>query len=295
MTASSASAVFNAFSVGPFSGNPAGIVFNGGDLSPELMQAIARQFNLVETVFVTELNVKESTARLRYFTPAEEVPIAGHPTIAAFSALRTLGYFEQNIREAWLLNEQERLRIIYQDNTVFMEQLPAQEIKEEINPQEIFSIFGLTKDDMIADLPIKAFNLGLGHLIVPIKKLQTLLNLVPNRPALLALCQRLGVRESQLFTFETLSGKATLHTRNIEPTHVRLEDPACGNGNAALGAYIFKYVTHLAGQTLCNEQGHNVNMPSEIQVVMKKSAAGEDRIFIGGHVWCAMTGALHIS
>jgi len=72
--------VVNAFAVRPFGGNPAGIFPHAEGLSDEEMQLIARQLNLVETVFVfrgTEPNVDR---HLRYFTPLKELPIAGHPT-----------------------------------------------------------------------------------------------------------------------------------------------------------------------------------------------------------------------
>ena len=83
--------IVNAFTDKPFGGNPAGVFLNASGLSDQQMQAIAKQLNLVETVFITPLNAKEADFELRYFTPHKELPIAGHPTIAAWCALAYAG------------------------------------------------------------------------------------------------------------------------------------------------------------------------------------------------------------
>jgi len=71
----------------PFAGNPLAVVFAGDALRPGDMLAIAREFNLSETVFLLEPRDPVNTARARIFTPTEELPFAGHPTIGAAAAL----------------------------------------------------------------------------------------------------------------------------------------------------------------------------------------------------------------
>ena len=67
----------------PFAGNPLAVVMDCEGLSEQRMQAIAREFNLSETVFLLNPRDPINTARARIFTPAAELPFAGHPTIGA--------------------------------------------------------------------------------------------------------------------------------------------------------------------------------------------------------------------
>lgn len=71
------------FTQTPFAGNPLAVVRDCDDLSDDRMQAIAREFNLSETVFLQRPADPVNTARARIFTPTRELPFAGHPTIGA--------------------------------------------------------------------------------------------------------------------------------------------------------------------------------------------------------------------
>ena len=75
----------DAFTTYPLGGNPCAILFDTDDMTEETMQAVAREMNLSETAFVRRSNVADFG--VRYFTPAEEIPMAGHPTIATTFAL----------------------------------------------------------------------------------------------------------------------------------------------------------------------------------------------------------------
>jgi trans-2,3-dihydro-3-hydroxyanthranilate isomerase len=75
----------DAFTAHPLAGNPCAILFDTEEMSEDTMQAIAREMNLSETSFVRRSRIADFAAR--YFTPAEEIPMAGHPTIATTFAL----------------------------------------------------------------------------------------------------------------------------------------------------------------------------------------------------------------
>src|SRR3954462_13417389 len=84
-------ATLDVFTRQPLAGNPLAVVFEAEGLDDERMQAIAREFNLSETVFVLPPDDSRQRARLRIFTPARELPFAGHPTVgtAVLLALET--------------------------------------------------------------------------------------------------------------------------------------------------------------------------------------------------------------
>jgi trans-2,3-dihydro-3-hydroxyanthranilate isomerase len=89
-------ATLDVFTDRRFAGNPLAVVLEGQGLQADAMQAIAREFNHPETVFVFAPADPGHRARLRIFTPARELPFAGHPTVGtavllALSDLATVG------------------------------------------------------------------------------------------------------------------------------------------------------------------------------------------------------------
>ena len=82
----------DAFTNRPLGGNPCAVLFDTDEMDSETMLAIAREMNLSETAFVRDSHVADFGAR--YFTPAEEIPLAGHPTIATTCALVDSGRLE---------------------------------------------------------------------------------------------------------------------------------------------------------------------------------------------------------
>jgi trans-2,3-dihydro-3-hydroxyanthranilate isomerase len=83
--------VVDVFTDAPLAGNPLAVVSNTANLTPEHMQAIAREFNLSETTFVERRSLvqeREEGVRVRIFTTQEELPFAGHPTLGTASVLK---------------------------------------------------------------------------------------------------------------------------------------------------------------------------------------------------------------
>jgi trans-2,3-dihydro-3-hydroxyanthranilate isomerase len=79
------------FTTKPFAGNPLAVITDGDNLSTARMQAIAREMNLSETVFVQKPTSNRALARLRIFTTTTELPLAGHPVIGTWFLLAQLG------------------------------------------------------------------------------------------------------------------------------------------------------------------------------------------------------------
>ncbi|MFA6208639.1 MAG: PhzF family phenazine biosynthesis protein [Candidatus Obscuribacterales bacterium] len=278
--------VVNAFAAGPFGGNPAAIFTDAAGLSAETMQSFARQLNLVETVFVLPAE-GDADFRLRYFTPHGEIPVAGHPTIAAWLALIHQQIVNPRERTNYLQENLAGTQEITIDNSnsaaplVTMKQPGANFLQTSCSKQEVADVFSINVDDIESDLPIESIDTGLGHLIVPLRSLDALFRVKRQIEPLRTLCQRLKVREAQLFCFETLKNENDLHTRNLCPRE-GLEDPACGVGSGALAAYLSKFCWSDKEQiTLQMEHGFVVNMPSIIHTRSVCADAHTD-IFVGG-------------
>jgi trans-2,3-dihydro-3-hydroxyanthranilate isomerase len=278
--------VVNSFTSLPFGGNPAAVFPNAENLSKDSMQRIAKQLNLVETVFITGTSLDQADFRLRYFTPNEELPVAGHPTIAAIRALIEVGDIDLSQRKTFNIVTAAGKQAISidgsNDDPVVVMKQPKPEYYPIIQDRQIIAnILGITELDLISDLPIHPINTGLGHIIVPVRSLKALMAIRRDIQPLRAICEQYGMREIQAFTFETYEEEADLHTRNICPRE-GIEDPGCGIGNGALGAYLLKHrFKEQLNLHLKAEQGVVVNMPCLINIYGSYSKEEID-IAVGG-------------
>ncbi len=273
--------ICNSFTQRSFEGNPAGVVFDDeGSLGCDMMQKIAAQLNLVETTFVLPSDHERFSCNMRYFTPLKELPITGHPTLAAWQIMLNTkrvspqGQHKIKTQGGTINIEQERGSIyLSQSSPVFTEIV-------QDGVEEVLSVFSLAKEDLL-DYPIAGVNAGLGHLIFGVKDIKTLFKMSFELDALKGVCHKYELQEAQIFSLETVDNQNTLHTRNFCPRE-GLEDPACGNGNAALGGYFLKYIEPDTGNIMLKaEQGHIINKPSLIEIKAKRKADGYD-IQIGG-------------
>ena len=289
--------VVNSFSEVPFGGNPAGVFLDSKGLSSALMLKIAKQLNLVETVFVFSSDEKDFDFEIRYFMPEGEVPIAGHPTIAAFIALSEAGIIDNSLQKIFRIKTQkgiQKINLLRENPLIFsMQQIPP--VFGDIIPKkEIAPVFGISEEEIDENLPCQIVDIGLGHVIVPLKSLESVLKVKRNIVELKALCEKYGAREAQIFSFETYRRDVDIHTRNICPRE-GIEDPACGNGNAAIGAYLMQhFYKERKTVSLRAEQGNVVDMPSIIEIYVQREGDNIQVSIAGGGV-CMLKGEFFIN
>ena len=262
--------VVNAFADKPFHGNPAGVFPFAEGLSDRQMQAIAKQLNLVETVFVLPPTVDGVDFQLRYFTPERELPIAGHPTIATWCALALGGHVD--VKQGVFRQQTKRgVQEIVVETTgsavrVLMQQPEPRFLGTVGNTARVARVFGIAESDFLPGLPIEAVDTGLGHLVFGVRSMEALMRVRRNIAELKELCSEFGVAEAQIYCRESYDPAMTLHTRNLCPRE-GIEDPACGVGTSALAAYLMKHgVLGDDAVEIFAEQGHIENMPSVIYV-----------------------------
>ena len=279
--------VANAFAEKDFGGNPAAVFVDPAGLDTQSMQSIAKQLNLVETVFAFHQNSSAADYLLRFFTPEKELPIAGHPTIATWSVLAQMGFVdptrrttfsqltELGVQQITIESGDELIVRMQQPQPIFLEATPDRE--------RVAEVFSIDVEDIALDSPIECIDTGLGHLVFEVTSLSALMQVKRNVEPLRDLCARLGVQEAQIFTEETVDINCQLHTRNICPRE-GLEDPACGVGNGALVAYLLHRDDESTQLNLRIEQGRIVNMPSVIHASGKRLLKDTMQISIGGQV-----------
>ncbi len=290
--------VANAFAPRPFAGNPAAVFPCSDGLTAEQMQSIARQLNLVETVCVFRPQQKDVDLEVRYFTPEKELPLAGHPTIAAWYVLATQGFLSDETRDLYRQRTQKGVQEIKVDRTsnlvrVIMQQERPRFYGIREDRAEIAAVFSLEESDLLSAFPVESVDTGLGHIIFGVKDLATLMKVRRNIDALKSLCSAMNASEAQIFCEETYDPSMTLHTRNICPRE-GMEDPACGVGNSALLAYLMKhnfFKTETA--EMLAEQGYIENRPSVIYVKGHKRDESYD-LELGGSAILMTKGAFYL-
>ncbi|MCB6994148.1 PhzF family phenazine biosynthesis protein [bacterium 210820-DFI.6.37] len=267
--------IVDAFTEKQFGGNPAGVVFlEKGQPFPsqELMVKTAAELRYSETAFVSQLD--EAFFHLRYFTPAAEVDLCGHATIATFAALLDAGLVSADGQyTARTLAGDLNIRL--QNGSIMMEMGAPRLLGEISAPGELerlYRIMGIPYEP--APIQIRGcrtelspwvVSTGLPDIILPVKDRRTLSSLSPDFPALSRLSQDLQVTGVHAFTLDTESSDITAHCRNFAPLYGIDEEAATGTANGALTYYLYRLGLLKNGQECQFVQGEAMDRPSRIR------------------------------
>jgi trans-2,3-dihydro-3-hydroxyanthranilate isomerase len=256
------------FTAKAYAGNPLAVVTDGDGLSHARMQAVAREMNLSETVFIQKPTNNRALARLRIFTTTRELPLAGHPVIGAWFLLAELGVVpaREGAVHIWQQTGAGILpvEITFRNGRPFrvtMTQKPAKFRAARIPRAALTGALGLSSTDLEPTLPVEYVSTGIFNLMVPLgtraclrrisMDMQALKRLIADA-GVLAYCFALGVR-GQAFA------------RGMIPWELH-EDPATGSAGGSLGAYLVRHGRLRPGQALKIVQGVEMGRPSHIHV-----------------------------
>lgn len=267
----------NAFAKTENGGNPAGVVLDAHALSDGEMQRIAAKVGFSETAFVCRSDTADR--KLRFFTPAAEVDLCGHATIAAFSLLARkqilrLGRYTQETKAGLLPVEIGDDGVIFMDqnNPVFYETVDARELADSLN---------IPEDCLMPGVPAQIVSTGLRDILIPVGTLSQLLGIRPDFDKIKAVSKKYDVIGYHLFTLESLHS-ATAHCRNLAPLYDIPEEAATGTSSGALGCYLYEHglIPEKSVSHLVFEQGYAMNRPSEIfvQVALEKGRVSGVRV-----------------
>jgi trans-2,3-dihydro-3-hydroxyanthranilate isomerase len=293
------------FTSQPFGGNPVAVIPDAQGLNDDQLQQIAREMNLSETVFVFPPTDQAAVARLRIFTPTQEIPFAGHPVLGTFFILAELGIIpvkesitrvmqECNIGlfpvELHAEDGQVERVVMTQPKPEFLG--PVDEIEDLY---KVASALGLSKH-VIADTkwPIEVVSTGLPVLIVPVRTLTAVRSIRPDASAIMDICRRFGANGIMVFTTVTVEPTSTVHTRMFAPSIGILEDPATGSASGALGAYLVQNGVVDVAQTteIIAEQGYAIDRPSRIFVQVDSDDDIIQSVKVGGQCVMVVEGTL---
>jgi trans-2,3-dihydro-3-hydroxyanthranilate isomerase len=268
-----------------FEGNPLAVFPDAAELNAKQMQLIAREMNLSESAFVTQCD--DDSYKVRIFTPAEEMPFAGHPTLGTAWALRQLGMLKAD--EVTQTAKAGQTTVGFEEDVVWAERPgSSQPDIETTHPQAlsmIASSVGLTEAEMGLEareigrsgrLRPALASIGLEHLLVPVRDLAALERARPADVVLFGAA--LG-----MYCF-TAAGAGRIRARGFFPAVQVAEDPGTGSAVGALGVYLADRV----GAMDC-EVHQGVEMEKPCRILLK---AQRSRAAFGGRCRLVFTGRL---
>ncbi len=288
------------FTTTQFGGNPLAVFPDGRGLSTELMQKIAKELNLSETTFMLPPENPGSDCRVRIFTPAAELPMAGHPTIGTAFVLLTNKLLQPRNKTQLVFDlGVGPVKVTFSQNAeddffITMEQpLPLfGEVYENIS--EIAEILSLPPDAIRPDLPVQSVSCGTPVVVIPVVSLEAIQKARVKTDLLEKYLMDFESRLLYLFTMETLNGESTTHSRLFAPLHGIPEDPATGGASGPLGAYLVKYNLH-SGTSIRNEQGFEMGRPSLIHIDIESEKKEIRKVKVSGNCVATGTGTYNIN
>lgn len=276
-----------------YAGNQLAVVTEAADLDAAEMQAIAAEMDYSETTFVTGEPVDEAWP-VRIFTPTDEVPFAGHPTLGTAAVIRQFlhpDHSEQVTLDLEVGHVPVEVRETEEWETLWMRQQPPV-FGETLEHEELASVLGLSVDAFDREYPVQIVSTGLPTIIVPLRDREALAGIELDREAYDEL---VGDRDAKLvhaFCPDPRDGANDLAARMFAPALGVFEDPATGSANGCLAAYLSKH-EYFGSPTVDArvEQGYEIGRPSLLHLNALQTA-DEITVEVGGSVVTVSRGEL---
>lgn len=286
-----------------FGGNPLAVIPDARGLDARTMQAIATEFNLSETVFVFPPDDAAHTRRLRIFTPAAELPFAGHPTVGAAHVLASLGELRGDVESRIVFEEgvgPVPVTIRWHEGAPVFCQLSVAQLPE-VGPRPpsraaIAAMLSLDVHDLITGANVtEAVSCGLPFLFVPVR----------DREAVARARVRLDLWEEKfrnywapqvmVFSRDPELERSDIRARVFVPGLSVPEDPATGSCAAALGGYLGTRDDMREGRLSYRvEQGFEMGRPSLLDIEVEKRGGAITAIRVGGESVMVAKGELEL-
>ena len=259
----------------PFAGNQLAVFPDADGIPDARLQAIAREFNLSETVFVYPPTDPGNTARVRIFTPAVELPFAGHPTIGTAILLAALRRVKRRGGKARVVLEEGvgavPVELGFSGSVPTWAQLTVARLPEGGAPPpsaaKLAAAISLEPADFDPKLKPAAFSCGVPYLFVPLRDRVALASAAPDMGAWKPVLGKYWAPDLYLFTRDTELPGSDFRARMFGPLLGVPEDPATGSAVAAMAGYLAASERLIDGRRSWRiEQGFEMGRPSILEL-----------------------------
>ncbi len=258
-----------------------------GDLPAETLQAIAKEMAFSETTFIYPAE-KGGDVKMRIFTPGEELPMAGHPTIGSTFALAAEGtivrgreqfVFELGVGPTPVSLEWDARGLSF----AWMTQPLPTFGPTIVDRAPLAAAIGLEDTSLAPDRPAQVVSCGVPFLFVPLTTRAAVDAVAFDRRAMVRCCAAAGTGELPVFFFTT-EGPETVYSRMLAPGFGVAEDPATGGASGPLGAYLLRHrvVSPEEAREMVSLQGVAMGRPSRIHIAIDGEPDRITRVRVGG-------------
>lgn len=289
-------------------GNPLAVVPDARGLTDEQMQAITREFNYSETVFVFPPRESTNTCRLRIFTPGKELPFAGHPTVGCAFVLASIGAVPLNGDEQRIVLEEGVGPVhvsirAHNGKPVFAQLTSAKlpEIKDPPPPPEVLcEILSLEPSHIVADdmLEPEAVSCGVPYLFIPLKKPEMLSWVKIDSAKWEQALKDYWAPEMFVYSTDDWTGifeGCHVRARMFAPGLGIGEDPATGSACAALAGFLaLRSDTRDGTLRWSVDQGVEMGRPSRLELEVDRKRGQLAAIRVGGSSVLVSSGTLFV-
>lgn len=287
----------DAFTDRPLGGNPCAILFDTDDLDPETMLAIARENNLSETAFVRSSQKADFGAR--YFTPAIEIPFAGHPTLATACALIESGRWRARSEQMVITLELKvgvlPVEVKYVGGKV--KELVMVQRKPEFlriyEPDIVLPAFGLTGGDLLPGGLIQTVSTGTPQLMIPLRDQTALRKIQLDIEAYRQLRREGDFFSPHLFCLSGATAEGQTFARHLDIPPDLPEDPFTGSATGGMAAFLWHHGL-IKQPSFIAEQGHWMGRPGRARVEVVGSREDIQAIRVGGSATAVIRGEFYL-
>jgi trans-2,3-dihydro-3-hydroxyanthranilate isomerase len=280
--------IVDVFAEEKYAGNQLAVVKDTQGLSASKMQIIAKEMHFSETSFIVSNKRRRGGYDVRIFTPEEEVPFAGHPTLGtAYVILQEIVKKQIDKITLNLKVGQIPVTITYVDgkpDVLWMRQKQPS-FGKIYDTKAIADTINLDPSDIDAAFPIQEVSTGIAGIVVPLKTLSAVKRARTNREKYFQLVKNTEAKSILVFCPETYHRQNHLNVRVFVDYYGIPEDPATGSANGCLAAYLVKH--RYFGQNQINirvEQGYEIGRPSLLLLKATQDKGGKIDVNVGGKV-----------
>ncbi|MFN8062476.1 MAG: PhzF family phenazine biosynthesis protein [Vicinamibacterales bacterium] len=294
--------ILDVFTTRPFAGNPLAVVLNADDLATDEMQAIAREFNLSETIFVQGPDDASNSAKVRIFFPNGEIPFAGHPTVGCAVLLASS---REDFREGSIeIRLEERAGLVPVrvsrrgglTEAMFTAPIVPREVAAPIDIDDVARMIGVDPADIGFDghRP-RLHRAGPRCLHVPVRSRDVLARARPVEPVWSDVMRRIETDQGYLYTRGGDAATTAFRARMFAPTAMTPEDPATGSATAMLAQQLLTSERLAEGTHRWSlEQGYEMGRPSDLRLEADVAAGALEAVRVAGHAVHVMSGTLRV-
>jgi trans-2,3-dihydro-3-hydroxyanthranilate isomerase len=287
--------ILDVFTEDKYAGNQLAVVRDAAGLSDSEMQNITKEMNYSETTFILSDDQRNGGYDVRIFTPAEEVPFAGHPTLGTAYVIQ-----QEIIKEpadTIILNlKVGQIPVTFnykaKDKDILWMQQKEPAFGQVIEPEPISEVLGIDKKDIDKRFPVQEVSTGMFFMIVPLKTLDVVKRAKVARDKYFKLIKDRQAKAILVFCPETYLQENDLNVRVFVDYFGIPEDPATGSGNGCLAGYLVKHryfgKNHI---DIRAEQGYEIGRPS-LLYLRAENKDGEINVSVGGKVVMVAKGEL---